>query len=56
MSLQTKLRIFYVTAVMHKAEHENVITIIVTHLLHNFFFSEKLVYSVGERKKNRLRE
>lgn len=55
MSLQNKLRIFCVIAIRHKDEHENVISIIATHLPDDFF-SEKLVYSVGERKKNRLRK
>lgn len=54
MSLQTKLGIFCVIAVMHKDERENAISIIATHVLDNFF-SEKLVYSVGERKEKRLR-
>lgn len=55
MSLQNKLRIFCVIAIRHKDEHENVISIIATHLPDDFF-SEKLVYSVGERKKNKLRK
>lgn len=54
MSLQTKLRIYIMIAVMYKDEHENVINTIARYVLVNIVL-EKLAYRIGERNKMRLR-